>query len=170
MLLDKYQKLLSKDIECIISYIFDNYNVVSKKTDEIIDKDDVISHFLSDKKQIIQRCCGVLNSGLQCHCSAIKNEMYCKKHLLKYQKTNVQNKKEELERVTFILNEFESHKNESHKFEHHKNDLKKIFIDNTLFLHDNQFLYDFLSKEKVGYKNDQNDFIITNDPFILCSF
>jgi hypothetical protein len=165
MLLDKYQKLLSKDIESIICYIFDNYNVVSKETNEIVDKNNVVSHFLSDQKQIIQRCCGVLNSGNQCHRSAIKNEMYCKTHLLKYQKTTIQNKKQELESVTFISNENECNLNECPK-----NDLKKIFIDNTLFLHDNQFLYDFLSKEKVGYKNEQEEFIITNDPFILCSF
>lgn len=167
MLLDKYQKLLSQDVEMIISHIFDNYNVVSKETNEIVDKDNVISHFLSEKKQIIQRCCGVLNSGLQCHRSAIKNEMFCKTHLLKYQKTNVQNKKEELHKITFIQNENEFLKNENECLQ---NDLKKIFIENTLYLHNNQFLYDFLSKEKVGYKNDQNEFVITNDPFILCSF
>lgn len=176
MLLEKYQKLLTKDIEDIISYIFDNYNVCTLDSTQKVNKEEIIQHFLSSQKENIKKCRGVLNSGLQCNRSSMKNEIYCKTHYLKYQKTNYITKEQLLEPIIF---ENELHKNECSLNECSLNDknilenthlLKKIFIDNSLYLHDDQFLYDPVSKEKVGYKNDLNKFILTNDPFILCSF
>jgi hypothetical protein len=169
MLLAKYQDLLSKDFELVISYIFDNYNVTNPNTNELIDKNLIIEHFLSEKKQCIQRCCGVLNSGNPCNRSAMKDQNYCKTHFLKYQKTTIRekisNNQNEDNSITFI-NESPSIDNEFNT----KEKLLKIFIENTLYLHDNHFLYDPNTIQKVGYKNESNEFILTADPFILCSF
>ena len=82
MLLEKYQKLLSKDIENIISYFFENYEVT--KNGMIIDKDVLITHFLG--QQEILQCCGIVQSGSRCTRSVIKGYLYCKTHILKNQK------------------------------------------------------------------------------------
>lgn len=164
MLLDKYQNLLSKDIQLIISHIFDNYNVTDKTSNQIINKNDIIDHFLVEKKEIIKRCCGVLNSGNPCNRSAMKNEVYCKTHLLKYQKKSVQQKSEEYESIIFI-------KEQQPEILINEHQLQKIFIDDTFFLHDTKFLYDPVTKEKVGLKDTgTNTFVITSDPFLLDSF
>lgn len=165
MLLEKYQNLLSKDIEKVISHIFDNYNVTENETKTKVDKETIVSYFLSKQEVEIQRCCGILNSGLQCSRSAMNKSMYCKMHHLKNQKTNVQNSDKSKDNIVFIQDSEEVITDTMKE-----SNLKKIFIDDTLFFCDNSFLYDFLSKEKVGYKNENGNYILTSDPFILDSF
>ena len=45
--------------------------------------------------------------------------------------------------------------------------LEKTFINDSFYYHDKSFIYDKESLEKVGYIENENDFILTDDPFIL---
>lgn len=162
MLLEKYQKLLSKDIEYVISYIFDNYQVL--QNGNTVDKNMLIEHFLSKNSNIIQRCCGVLNSGVQCNRSAMKESMYCKTHYLKNQK-NQSILNNNTSNIIFVEEKQQKVNEQSNEL----SNLTKIFIDNSLFLSDKTFIYDHQTFEKVGYI-DNKEYILTSDPFILNSF
>lgn len=165
MIIEKYQKLISKDIETIINHIFDNYTVTEKNTSIEVEKNTIISHFLSKKEPIIKRCCGINQNGSQCSRNTLENKMYCKIHILKYDTSlfSMKQTPQKLEQIELQKNEFVDYE----KCEKPDvSQLKKIFIDDSFYYVDEKYMYDYITKEKIGFI-DNGEYILSNDPFIL---
>lgn len=161
MIGEKYQNLITKDIEKIINYIFDNYDVTDKRTSQEINRTDVISHFLTKKENHIQRCCGVNQNGSRCSRNTLQNKMYCKIHILKYDTSFFVKREEEKEhKIEFSDIVFEK------EIQQNKENLKKVFIDDSFYYTDEKYMYDTSTLEKVGFV-ENDEYVLSLDPFIL---
>jgi hypothetical protein len=159
MIIEKYQKLISRDIETIINYIFDNYTVEDKTTEKRIDRKEIISHFLSKGEDVIQRCCGINQNGSRCSRNTLENKMYCKIHILKFDTSLFKTCQHQHQHQHQVQEETKSaHPNIS--------ELDKIFIDNSFYYVDEKYMYDVSTGEKVGFQQN-GEYIVSNDPFIL---
>jgi hypothetical protein len=154
------EKAYKKDIKEIIQKVFTEYDICYKNTSESVEMDTFINHFLFNSKEEIPICMGISKNGNKCCRKPQSNSNYCKIHFYLHfnQKTHVENH-------IYIIDEHKEIKKDD-KLEKDLKNLEKIFIEDTFYYKDNEFLYDINNFQKVGYiENDQP--ILTDDPFIL---
>lgn len=164
--LENYRKKLIK--QCIKT-IYKNYQIYNEY-DDIVSEKEIEQLFL--KPKIIKRCIGTTNTTpiMQCSRNAMENSDYCKTHIYKMGML-----KQDNQNVSF---EFKMIKNEQNdellkdknvlKDKHGLKDkhLIKKFIDDSFYLTDNKYIYNPDTMSRVGYI-DNNEYILTSDPFIL---
>lgn len=154
--LENYKKKIIKET---LKTLFKNYQVYDSN-DNLVDIETIQHQLLSPK--VIKRCIGTTNTSpvTQCTRNAIENYDYCKSHLYK---------------MCFLKSESNKHDEDIMSVEYKsinndniidKNKLKRKFIEDSFYFVDNKFIYDS-SYNKVGYINETNNYILTNDPFIL---
>jgi hypothetical protein len=152
--LENYRKKLIKQF---IKTIHKNYKIYND-SDDIVSEKELEQLFL--KPKIIKRCIGTTNTTpiMQCSRNAIENGDYCKTHVYKMGIIK-QNKPE----VSF---EFKMIKNNNNTVNLENKHLIKKFIEDSFYLIDNKYIYNPETMTKVGYI-DNNEYILTSDPFIL---
>lgn len=169
---EKIKNAYKKDIENSIDKLFENFDIFKRNTNELVDKKELINILLTPIN--IVYCSAATKSNTRCKNKAINNSNYCGKHLY----TN-QNLKEVLHCPKFLLNQNKENTNETNDFylientgqkeycvDIVKENLKKILINDSFYMIDDKWIYDISSYEKVGYI-DGEEYILTNDPFIL---
>lgn len=162
----------SKDILHIFDIIFEEYDIVYKNTDKIVNKQiltDRLHNLLNEKvKEEIPVCKGFSQNGNKCFKRTQQNSNYCKVHAyLAFREKNalpinLSNNKIDTLTSNNIYTPMNLSKNKIDILS-----LEKTFINDSFYYHDKRFIYDKESLEKVGYIENENDFILTDDPFIL---
>ena len=159
----------SKDILHIFDIIFEEYDIVYKNTGKIVNKQiltDRLHDLLNEKVQEeIPVCKGFSQNGNKCFKRSQQNSNYCKVHAyLAFREKNalVSNNKIDTLTSNNIYTPMNLSKNKIDILS-----LEKTFINDSFYYHDKSFIYDKESLEKVGYIENENDFILTDDPFIL---
>ena len=120
--------------------------------------------------KIIKRCIGTTNTSpiTQCSRNALDDYDYCKTHMYKLGSTHIQ--KEQIDNSNILVQYKYANNSNFDRLSHEK--LKKKFIDDTFYLIDDKFIYvynDNDTLEKVGII-DNNNYILTSDPFVLNIF
>jgi hypothetical protein len=148
----------TKDIITIFDTIFEEYDIVYKNTNQIVDKKmfaDRLRDLLDEKiKEEIPICRGFSQNGNKCFKRSQQNSNYCKVHAY----------------LVFREDQKQCDLIEQIGLNRHNIDvlsLEKTFINDSFYYHDKRFIYHSESLEKVGYIENQNDFILTDDPFVL---
>ena len=154
----------SKDILHIFDIIFEEYDIVYKNTDKIVNKQiltDRLRDLLNEKVQEeIPICKGFSQNGNKCFKRTQQNSNYCKVHAyLAFREKNALVSNNKIDTYVTPMN---LSKNKIDILS-----LEKTFINDSFYYHDKSFIYDKESLEKVGYIENENDFILTDDPFIL---
>jgi len=154
----------SKDILHIFDIIFEEYDIVYKNTDKIVIKQiltDRLHNLLNEKvKEEIPVCKGFSQNGNKCFKRTQQNSNYCKVHAyLAFREKNALVSNNKIDTYVTPMN---LSKNKIDILS-----LEKTFINDSFYYHDKSFIYDKESLEKVGYIENENDFILTDDPFIL---
>jgi hypothetical protein len=178
--LKRVEKGYITDIENLIKDITQNYNIVTH-TGKYMTCAELLKIYIpsNDDEQCYQ-CTAVLNNGNRCSYKSLKGTdfLYCKKHIFKYNKhkikqslsTCIEEKMEELN----ISDEPKIHEHYDSGSESESDDseetvidttyMKKEFINDILYHHDDKFIY--YNNKKCGYI-DNNEFILIDDPFLL---
>lgn len=148
--LENYKKKLLKEFSKNIINNFTVYN----KFDLRVDDKEILKVLYTDK--CVKRCIGTTTTGTisQCTRNAIENVNYCKIHMYKIGLV----KTEEINIKIDCIENISSNKNIKN--------LNKKFINDSFYYTDDKYIYDMNTNNKVGYIND-NEYILTNDPFIL---
>ena len=154
----------SKDILHIFDIIFEEYDIVYKNTDKIVNKQiltDRLHDLLNEKVQEeIPVCKGFSQNGNKCFKRSQQNSNYCNVHAyLAFREKNALVSNNKIDTYVTPMN---VSKNKIDILS-----LEKTFINDSFYYHDKSFIYDKESLEKVGYIENENDFILTDDPFIL---
>lgn len=170
---DHLEKAYTKDIKQIIENVFKEYNILYKDSSEPVSIETFLNNFLFSVKEEIPICLGISQNGNKCCRKSQPHSNYCKIHFyLEFKdKENRKLSEKNFTQEIFIIDKKDTN-TENLK------DLEKIFIEDTFYYKDNQFIYDTINFEKVGYidigidndidnSNDNGKFILTDDPFIL---
>jgi predicted transport protein len=162
---DHLEKAYTKDIKEIIKNVFKKYDILYKNTSEPVLFDSFLNNFLFSVKEEIPICLGISQNGNKCCRKSQPYSNYCKIHFyLEFKNKN--EKKNSLENTSTI--EYINKEKQEVEIENVK-DLEKIFIEDSSYYKDNQFVYN-TTFEKVGYINNDNGNekpVLTDDPFIL---
>lgn len=152
--LENYKKRIIKDL---IKNLCKDYTIYDTD-DNLIDSDVLYKRILTPKT--VKRCIGVTNTNpvSQCSRNAIDNYDYCKTHLYKMclQSNEDEDVLSSLTNIEYLS---------MPQVENDYKNLKKKFIDDSFYYIDEKYIYDS-SYSKVGYIQN-NNYILTNDPFIL---
>lgn len=159
----------TKDILHIFDIIFEEYDIVYKNTDQLVNKQiltDRLRDLLNEKiGEEIHVCKGFSQNGNKCFKRSQQNSNYCKVHsYLAFREKNALVSNIKIDTLTFnnIYTPMNLSKNKIDILS-----LEKTFINDSFYYRDKSFIYDKESLEKVGYIENENDFILTDDPFIL---
>jgi hypothetical protein len=152
--LENYKKRIIKDT---IKTLCNQYHIYDSG-DNLLDAETLQQQILTPK--IIKRCIGTTNNApvSQCTRNAIDNYDYCKTHLYR-----MCLKSEEEQEFNIPIEYKAPMKNNTISIQ----TLKKKFIDDSFYFVDDKFIYD-ADNLKVGYiDNNNNNYILTSDPFVL---
>jgi hypothetical protein len=146
--LEQYKKRIVKET---LKSIYKKYKIYDANEEEV-ELDTIEKEILCPK--IIKRCIAVVGIK-QCSKNATENYDYCKAHLHKicFKKPDICNTPDipiELQIRHVPIEE---------------KCLKKIFIEDSFYYTNQQFIYD-MDYNKVGYIHNK-EYILTSDPFIL---
>jgi hypothetical protein len=162
------EKAYKKDIKQIIQNILEEYDVFYKNTSDKVALEEFNNIFTEEEDPI---CLGISKNGNKCCRKSQPFSEYCKIHF--YLKFNRKLNKEE--NNIFIINENDNKNVE--KIEllkestftddiNRRQDMEKIFIEDSFYYKDKEFIYDTSNFNKVGYIQNEQVFL-TDDPFIL---
>lgn len=169
---DKLKNAYKKDIEKAIDKLFEDYDIYKRGTKEIISKKELSFIFLTGNFEV-KYCSAATKSGTKCKNKVLENTNFCCKHL--YSAENLRNllhnnqmhqNKEEINNFYIIEKNYENETDNKNKL---NNEVQNILIENAFYYTDNIWVYDKQTMEKVGYV-DNNEYILTSDPFILQNF
>ena len=186
------KKSCIKDITNILDMMFEEYDIFYKDTSESVKKQIIINKFTSifSEQEEQELCRGFSQNGNKCFKKTHQDSDFCKIHgyLAFRQKSNVVSIKTEGNLFDTSIQEIISKPQKDLDIL----SLKEKFINDSFYYYDDRFIYDKSSLEKVGYlakpidsssvpltqsvlagkvkylENDDNqNFILTDDPFIL---
>lgn len=176
---EKIKNAYKKDIEISINKLFEEFDVYKRGTNTLVVKNELINIFMNPKLEI-KYCSSATKAGTKCKHKALDNSNFCAKHL--YSTENLRNllhkqqtqqsieiKTENLEKDSefyIIENKLKTHNN---TLNNTNNNLQNVLIENAFYYTNDIWIYDKESMEKVGYI-ENNNYILTSDPFILQNF
>ena len=148
---------LNKDIEKLLNFILAHYDVYNRGSNCLVNQDEIQQAVMSHLNILGGCVCLALTkAGTQCSRKVTGGNKYCKMHMQKGLSMSHNLSLKSVEFFEIIQPPITPQ----------DDDLKQKFIDDSLYWVDDQFIYDFQSKIKVGYIN-QNEYIISDDPFLL---
>jgi hypothetical protein len=159
----------TKDIISILDIICEEYDIVYKNTDQIVKK-QVLTNRLREllnenTQEEISICRGFSQNGNKCFKRSQQNSNYCKIHAylaFREKTTNYISIGGDVN--SNLIEQIELNKN------HDTNktpSLEKTFINDSFYYYDKRFIYDCDCLDKVGYIDETQGFILTDDPFLL---
>lgn len=159
---ESIEKDIITDINTIASALIDKYTIYSDSTKvsqkELVDFITDMYQFEVNKKQ----CAGVTKIGQQCINNAYKSSKYCKKHI-KLGLTYTPFSKMTQESIVFLERGNQQHEQIKQK----EKKLEKVFIEDSFYFIDEHYIYNVSDNEKVGYIDDNKNYVFTSDPFVL---
>jgi hypothetical protein len=160
----------AKDIINILDIIFEEYDIVYKNTDQIVKKQvltnrlrELLNENIQDEISI---CRGFSQNGNKCFKRSQQNSNYCKVHAYLAFRENTTNNILSIGGKVHsnLIEQIELNKNHN---TNKKPSLEKTFIKDSFYYYDKRFIYDSDSLDKVGYIDETQGFVLTDDPFIL---
>jgi Fe-S-cluster containining protein len=152
------EKAYKKDIKQIIQNILEEYDVFYKNTSDKVTLEEFNNIFTEEEDPI---CLGISKNGNKCCRKSQPHSNYCKMHFyLEF------NKKLNEENNIFIINKNVEKTEILNKGTLPSIDMEKIFIEDSFYYKDKEFIYDTSNFNKVGYIQNEQVFL-TDDPFIL---
>jgi hypothetical protein len=154
------ERAIKKDITDVICMLLIDYDIRERGSTNTATKEQLYQKIMSKFEMGDAYCCALTKNGSKCtrkvqigktrYCGTHANmEIFDKMHDMKpkpiYHVT--QNEKDK------ISNDVLSK-------------MKRVFIEDSFFLVDDEFIYDKDTHEKVGYVEDKK-YVLTDDPFIL---
>ena len=174
--LNRVEKGYISDIKYILKDLKANY-IITTTSGKDVTLTELIQLYLPQEKEQSYQCSAILNNGNRCSHKSLKetDHLYCKKHMFKFHKTYSHSKQLETnESDNYDLTTLNDLTNESDNYDliHDTTLMKQQFIDDTLYYHDDKFIYKNTndSFNKCGYielKEEQYTFHLINDPFLL---
>jgi hypothetical protein len=161
---DHLEKAYTKDIKKIIQDVFKEYDVFYKGTSDTVSDETFLNKFLFNVKEQVPICLGISQNGNKCCRKSQPYSNYCKVHFYLEFKNKQSKQNEQSDSVIFVINKESKETFENKEIFENK---EKIFIEDSFYYKDNQFIYDTLTFEKVGYIDNTDTPILTDDPFIL---
>lgn len=158
------EKLYIKDMISMISMIYEECDVVERGTKKFISKEDLIVRCKLGVRDNI--CKAMCQTGSKCIRKCVDGGEYCKMHIGLSIREKINNmvyideyKSEEieLEELSDSVGSFK---------EDNKGEMSIKFIEDVFYYVDERYIYDRVSRERVGYISDGR-YILTDDPFIL---
>lgn len=164
----KYKNKITIDL---LKDIYSKNYILNKETGENIYFEDLKYYFLNKDVQAQKYCIGITNKNTKCNKKVHLNYDYCKTHVEKYKSKIINNVLLKYKNCynSDVSIEFSENNNLKNINENHFNEkkLKKIFIDNSLYYCDDEFIYDKSVDnfyEKVGYIKN-SEYILNFNPF-----
>jgi hypothetical protein len=160
----KIEKAYINDIVKITNTIFEEYDITYKNTEIAVEKDIFVNKFKTlFKKDDVLICKGISKNGNKCSRKVNENSKYCKTHnYLSYREIiNDNNNDNDTCDTIFVV---ESNKEDKNILEIENMELK--LINDSFYYTDNNYIYEKDTLHKAGYVYN-NEFILTDDPFIL---
>lgn len=142
-ILSKASAAVNKDMLTLLGSIMERYDIVYKGTEKRVSMQEL-------QMLLPRNCVAVSNTGNKCKAKCFNGSEYCMKHY----------KKGFLSKIHVVQEEIKS----QHDIK--PSQLTEVFLDDTFYLVDAQFIYDRSTLGKVGYVDD-GQYILTDDPFIL---
>jgi hypothetical protein len=193
--LKRVEKSYITDIERILKDLKSNYIITTLSGDDV-SLTELIKSYSPKEQETFYQCSAILNNGNRCSHKSLKdtNYFYCKKHMFKFQKeyynknTILTNTKidttedtKDIINVTDTTIDITEDTAEdiinvtnvgTYLLNNDLNHMKKHFIDDTLYYHDNKFIYKNINGvlKKQGYVELEQEkliFNLINDPFLL---
>jgi hypothetical protein len=168
---------ISKDIEKVVGFILTNYDVYTRGTKCIVNQEELQQVIMTHLNVNSNRECSALTkTGTKCSRKATGKYKYCKLHMQKALMYESMHNHTVSNTVATSINQSDIFcqimQPVSDESLLDKNlQLHKKFIEDSLYLVDEQFIYDVETRTKVGYiyRNAQgaNEYQITDDPFLL---
>lgn len=181
--LKRVEKGYITDLENVIKDISEKYNIYIKNRDGSdgmrVSEDELvhvyISPMLEQEKQY--QCSAILVNGNRCSHKSLKETRYryCKKHIFK----DNQNKIKRIPTVEETNEENETcvitttNMLQKCTVDNNNTNLQKHFINDKLYYIDDTYIYESDNLTKAGYiergdgDNDETNYILIDDPFIL---
>ena len=173
----KVEKGYISDLENILDDILMHFNIYSKDDREDgkkITKNDLMDLYITPliQKEKQYQCSAILMNGNRCSHKSLKDTRYkyCKKHFFKdkqnptHLETSSDPGTEEIDNGDskfFVMNG-----QVTQDVELKKDKLQKHFIDDKLYYIDEKYIYD-KNYCKAGYVENNDEYILINDPFVL---
>jgi len=167
---DKIIKAHNKDIEYLFTKLIENFDIYQRGTNNLVNKKEIISTIFREKS--INYCCAATKNGNRCSRKSLENNKYCKIHIFTEYKPNINkthfSNYSKHEEDLFIVNYNQNNEKEDTDI---KISYKNILINDMFYYTDEEWVYDKTTLCKVGYvnENEDNKYILTDDPFILQS-
>lgn len=156
----------SEDLSTLAGYLLIDFDIQFRDSDEKVSKELLIKYIrkcLGIKDNI---CCAVTRVGTRCT-SKVSGSKYCKRHVNKEvfeREFAFKNEDKSTIGIEIVKNNTQEQKNTGQ--------LRKQFIEDTFYYTDEKFIYNIETMEKEGCIVNDNDkqFVLTRDPFILNGF
>jgi hypothetical protein len=160
------EKAIKKDISDIICMLMIDYDIKERGTTNAATKEQLYQKIMAKFEMGDAYCCAVTKNGSKCtrkvqvgktrYCGTHANIEILERMYEKKQNNVIRDHVTKKEKVS-ISNDILSK-------------MRKVFIEDSFFLVDEEYIYDKDTYEKVGYvEKDSEDkkFVLTDDPFIL---
>jgi hypothetical protein len=170
--LDKLKEYIKKDVEKLLNVLLSNYDIYQHGN--LINKEVLLNKLISDLDNV-NTCNAVINAKL-CKNKCYNTFNYCKKHIV--QETFTQNTTNSQNTINTQNNSIPLRQNALRtSFELGKvckiitnpsklTNYSKKFINDTLYYITDKSIFN-TDLECVGYVSDDDNYILTDDPFIL---
>lgn len=154
---EQYLKFKNNVLKKFLKDVKKNYKIIDNSGNEV--SDEILLQLNK-----FNRCNGVVNtsSGAFSRCTKNSNDNsnYCKLHLKKQCLQSIKSKSDQDE-VDYVIID--------NPVEDLQPTLKKKFIQDSFYLIDSKYIYATESHRKVGII-ENNQYILTDDPFVLGTF
>lgn len=184
---DDLEKAFEKDITLLIEYMVENFDIYNKINNEKITQSELNENIKRTfYKMNDSICCAITKSGDRCSRKSHNKTNYCKMHVNNIYKYNLQNDKYNLQNDNYNLNKNNITKHTIFLYENNESDdnndkcknidktkMIKKFINDEFYYIDDKYIYDNNTFLKCGYidkKHNKEEFVFTDDPFILEDF
>lgn len=167
------QKALINDINKVVHYISVNFDVYKRGTQQLISENQVLEQVLTELMIEESVCAAITKTGNKCIRKAQAESRYCRQHAFKafidsrsLHASSKQESPQHTSYLTFVDSE------QTKNYDTIASLKKKVFIQDSFYWVDEQYIYDCTTYNKVGYidceKNkDSPNYVLTDDPFLL---
>lgn len=163
----KIEKAYINDIIKITNTIFEEYDITYKNTKIAVEKEIFLNKFKSVfKNDNILICKGISKNGNKCTRKVNENSNYCKTHNYLSYRDIINDKCDNIDNI-FVIESNKENQDAQHNLKIDNMELK--FINDSFYYTDNNYIYEKDTLNKAGYVHN-NEYILTDDPFILSQF
>lgn len=146
-----------KDLEGICETITKNFDITQHGSN--VTSEYLLRYLRMKFGEHNLHCCAITNSGMRCSRRCIEGNKYCKTHFSKIVSfPNLKSANGTLSDSVYFV------KKDSPEIV--SKELEKVFIEDSFYFVDSNFIYDIDTNEKVGYV-DNLEYVLTSDPFVL---